>query len=214
MKLNIYDNGDRNSNKIAMTFDDGPNPFWTEKILEVLDEYSVKANFFILGKYAEQHKDIVKKIFDRGHLIGNHSYSHLKTGVGEFDKAEEIIFNITGEHTKFIRPPSFLIEPCYNYEPAREGKIKIINCDLGSGDWDWNRKSEEILKTIVEKTQNGSIILFHDGSQREEELEYRPTEMFKILPKVIENLKKRFDIVRLDNLTLVPAEKQISGDIN
>ncbi len=207
MKLKIYNHGNRNSNKIAITFDDGPNPFYTEKILDVLNKYNVKANFFILGKYAEKYKDIVREIFDKGHLIGNHTYSHPNTGTGDFDKAEKVIFNIIGEHTKFIRPPYFRIELCHNYKPARKGKVKIINCDVGSGDWDWNRHSEEILKAIDEKTQNGSIILFHDGSKKEEELEHRPKEMFKTLPEIIENLKKRFEIVRLDNLALIPAKK-------
>lgn len=130
MDLIDYKNGNRNANKIALTFDDGPNPFWTRKILDVLEKYSIKANFFILGKWAEKYPGIVKETFNRGHLIGNHSYSHPKKGYADFEKAEEIIFNITGVHTRFIRPPYNNVASCSCYGPAIRGDIKIINNDV------------------------------------------------------------------------------------
>lgn len=65
---------------------------------------------------------------------------------------------------------------------------------------DWKNKSDEILKSVLEKTINGSIILLHDGSEKEEELENRPKEMFIVLPKIIEELGKKFEIVELDKL--------------
>ena len=199
MPLIAYDHADRNNNKIALTFDDGPNQFWTKKVLDVLDKYNVKANFFVLGKWAEKNPEIVKEAFERGHLIGNHSYSHPKSGEGDFEKAEEIIFNIIKEHTKFIRPPYHAISLCQNYSPVLDGKVKIINNDVIPGDWQYN--SEIILAAIEKQTQNGSIILLHDGSQREEEIETRPAEMFKSLPEILERLKQKFEIVRLDELT-------------
>lgn len=200
MPLNSYENGDRDINKIALTFDDGPNPFWTEKVLDVLDKYNIKANFFILGKHAERYKDIVKKEFNKGHLLGNHSYSHPGKGIGDFEKAEEIIFNIIGEHTRFIRPPYNNTNLCDNYNPAINEEVKIINNDIIP--CDWNSKSEDIIDRVIQSTKNGSIILLHDGSQREDEIEYRPQEMFKALPAIIEELKnKNFEFVKLDNLT-------------
>jgi peptidoglycan/xylan/chitin deacetylase (PgdA/CDA1 family) len=199
MPLIAYDYADRNSNKIALTFDDGPNPFWTIKVLDVLDKYNVKANFFVLGKWAEKNPDIVKETFNRGHLVGNHTYSHPREGLGDFEKTEEIIFNIIGEHTKFIRPPYNSINLCNNYTPALSGDVKIINNEVAPGDWKYN--SEIILDVIRKQTQNGSIIVLHDGSHREEEIEIRPLEMFKSLPEILKILKKKFEIVRLDELT-------------
>lgn len=198
MNLIDYKNGDRDINKIALTFDDGPNPFWTRKILNVLDNHNIKTNFFVLGKWVEKHPDIVKEIFNHGHLMGNHSYSHPGEGCADFEKAEEIIFNITGTHTRFIRPPYNNTALCSRYNPVINGDVKIINNDVASKDW--KNKSDEILKSILEKTKNGSIILLHDGSEKEEELENRPEEMFKALPNIIIELKKNFEIVRLDEL--------------
>lgn len=195
MSLLVYEHGDRNDNKVALTFDDGPNPFWTIKILDALDKHNIKANFFLLGKRAEEYKDIVTEIFDRGHLIGNHTYSHSRD-FGDFDKSEKIIFDIIGEHTKFIRPPYFLANLCVNYPPAINGEVKIINCDIISEDY--KNKAEEIKRIVIGKTQKGSIIGFHDGSHKENELENRPSEMFKALPEILEKLKEKFEIVRLD----------------
>lgn len=163
MNLTIYKNGDRNENKIALTFDDGPNPFWTIKILDVLDAFGIKANFFVLGKWAEKYPEILKEVFNRGHLIGNHTYSHPKEGNGDFEKSENIIFNILGIHTKFIRAPHFNTDLCNNYEPAVSGEKKIIESDVISHDWKSN--SEEIKKIVLKETQNGSIIVLHEGSQ-------------------------------------------------
>jgi len=198
MELIAYGHGDRKLNKIALTFDDGPNPFWTKRILDVLDKHDIKANFFVLGKWAEKRKDIVEETFEKGHLIGNHTYSHPGEGNGDFEKAEEIIFQITGAHTKFIRPPYNRVDLCNFYEAALNEEARIINNDIIPGDW--KNKSEEIRQIIYRQTQNGSIILLHDGSQREEELEKRPCEMFKVLPEIVEHLKLKFEIVRLDEM--------------
>jgi len=198
MSLIAYEHGNRNSNKIALTFDDGPNSFWTKKILDVLDKYNVKASFFVLGKWAEKYPEILKETFNRGHLIGNRTYSHPKEGIGDFEKAEEIIFNIIGEHTTFIRAPHFNINLCLKYAPAINGEVKIIGSDVIP--LDWKNTSDGIKQIINQKTCNGSIILLHDGSQKEEEVKSRPAEMFKALPEILKSLKNKFKFVRLDEL--------------
>lgn len=202
MSLNEYRNGDRNSNKIALTFDDGPNPFWTEKVLDVLRKNDIKATFFFLGKRAEEYGDIVKKAFDQGHLVGNHTYSHFdNVKIGDFEESEAILFNITGEHTKFLRPPYNRTYLCDNYQLAINGEVKIINNDVVPCDWE--SKAEDIIERVMRDTKNGSIILLHDGSQREEEIENRPSEMFKALPIIIDELKKKgFEFVRIDEMEL------------
>lgn len=193
----IYDHGNRNNNKIALTFDDGPNPFWMPKILNILDEYSIKANFFVLGKWAKVYSNLLKETFNRGHIIGNHSYSHPKTGFADFEKADEIIFSVIKTPAEFIRPPYFDVSLCDGYKPAIAGKVKIINADVVSGDW--KNKADEILDLVLKNVQNGSIINFHDGSYKEWEIENRPAEMVKILPEMIEKLSQNFKIARLDD---------------
>jgi len=171
-------------NKIALTFDDGPNPFWTLKVADVLDKYGVKGNFFVIGKWAEKYPEIVKEVFRRGHLIGNHSYSHSTEG-GDFDRAEKVISGIIGEKTKFIRMPFSTTD--YN-----------IN-SLDYCEYDKGLIIKRVLKSVRIRISMNSIILFHDGSDREEEMENRPKEMFKALPKIIEGLiAKDFKIITLD----------------
>jgi peptidoglycan/xylan/chitin deacetylase (PgdA/CDA1 family) len=197
MPLIALNHANRTSNKIALTFDDGPNPFYTRKILDVLDGYGIKANFFVLGMCAEIYPDIAKEIFNRGHLVGNHSYSHSKE-IGDFEKAENVISKITGQQTKFIRPPYLDVLLCSNYEPAASGRTKIINTDVFP--LDHENKADYIFDFVAGKTQKGSIILLHDGSRREEEREFRPAQMFAALPKIIEFLKDKFEFSRLDEM--------------
>jgi len=191
----IYRNGRRDVNQIALTFDDGPNPFWTPKILEVLDEYGIKATFFVLGKWAQKYREIVKETFNRGHLIGNHTYSHFRIRGGDFEKAEEIIFNIIGRHSQFVRPPYLSIRLCKNYAPAVAKEVKVVTGIMAG---DWKDRAENIKRSVLRQVQNGSIIIFHDGSQHEKELKERPSEMFKVLPGILEELKPKFKIIRLD----------------
>lgn len=199
MKFTTYTNADRKSNKIALTFDDGPNPFYTIKVLNLLERHKVKGNFFILGKYAEKYPEILKEIFDRGHLIGNHTYSHPRDGDGDFEKSEEIIFNILGTHTQFIRPPYFNIDLCNSYHSAISATSKVIINYVYP--LDWKNTCENIVNIINQETQNGSIIALHDGSDKEGDLECRPKEMFKALPEVIKNLKMKFQFARLDEMS-------------
>lgn len=102
----------REEKKIALTFDDGPHPVYTEQLLDGLKKRTVKATFFILGEQAEMYPDIVKRIGEEGHLIGNHTYSHLQYSPSrevefgqELVKTNEILKDITGQEVMFVRPP-------------------------------------------------------------------------------------------------------------
>ena len=98
--------------KIALTFDDGPHPYYTEQLLKGLRERGAKASFFITGQNVEAYPEIVKKIHEDGHLIGNHTYSHTQLTSRnqekfkeEIIKTNEVIKEVTGEDTIFVRPP-------------------------------------------------------------------------------------------------------------
>lgn len=199
MELIEYRNGDRTQNKISLSFDDGPNPYFTEKVLNILNRYNIKTIFFILGKYVEKYPELVKKIISDGHLIGNHGYSHGRViNSSDFEKAEKIIYNITGQNTRYLRPPFNNTRLCESYKCVFTGEVKVVNNDVVAKDW--KRNAKEILSNILDKTANGSIILLHDGSESENELETRPAEMLKALPLIIEKLSENFTIVRLDEL--------------
>ncbi|MDE6607275.1 MAG: polysaccharide deacetylase family protein, partial [Lachnospiraceae bacterium] len=98
--------------KIAITFDDGPHPQYTKQLLDGLKERGVKATFFVTGEHAELHPDIIERMNEEGHLIGNHTYSHIQLNSGnreEFKnqliKTNEIISEITGNEVLYVRPP-------------------------------------------------------------------------------------------------------------
>src|SRR5690606_3445687 len=103
-KYMIIKSGDKRKKEVFLTFDDGPNPYSTGKILDILDKYNAKATFFVIGKRCLEHKEILKDIVIRGHMVGNHSFSHL---TGDFNKCSEIIKDITGIEVKIIRPPFY-----------------------------------------------------------------------------------------------------------
>ena len=185
-------------NKIALTFDDGPNPFWTLKVANVLDKYGVKGNFFVIGKWAEKYPDIVRELFWRGHLIGNHSYSHSQnTDVADMLKADKVITEITGETLKFVRFPYLVVNFPFIKNAYFAGK-KIVDCDVNPVDYT-DKRCLEIAMNVISMAEAGSIILLHDGSDKEKEMETRPEEMVKALPKIIESLiAKDFKIVTLE----------------
>ena len=98
--------------QVAITFDDGPNPNYTVKLLDGLKKRGVKATFFLLGSEVEQYPEIVEAIHENGHLIGVHSYEHVNFGqigdaaaVEQIDRTQEAIYDVTGEYAGYIRPP-------------------------------------------------------------------------------------------------------------
>ena len=104
--------GDEGNKKIALTFDDGPHPYYTEQLLKGLKERNAKVTFFITGKNAESYPEIVKKIYEDEHLIGNHTYNHTQltsrnreSFKEEIIKTNEVIKAVTGEDVIYVRPP-------------------------------------------------------------------------------------------------------------
>lgn len=98
--------------KIAITFDDGPHPYYTEQLLDGLKERGVKATFFVMGKNVEQYPELVERMHNEGHLIGNHTYSHIQLNRGNGDsfkeeliKTSELIEELTGQEVQYVRPP-------------------------------------------------------------------------------------------------------------
>ncbi|MGC8880735.1 MAG: polysaccharide deacetylase family protein [Minisyncoccia bacterium] len=198
--------GNRKEKKIALTFDDGPNPPITNQVLDILKDYNVKGNFFLLGNYAKENEATVKEIYRRGHLIGVHGYHHEKGVNPEFEIAAEIIERITKEKPIFYRPPYGDLKLCLfsNYFQLNP-QLKIILFDVDS--LDYKSKKEEIIEKVLKETQNGSIIDFHDSSQHLKEKKTRPLEMLKALPEIILKLKEKgFLILRLDEMDLIFKE--------
>lgn len=198
--LIYYKHGDRDKNKISLTFDDGLVLNHTMELLDILDNYKVKATFFLLGKWSILYPDIVQEISKRGHLVGNHGYSHSKIN-GEFKKAQQVIEKIAGNDIKYLRPPHGWL----HYPGLRQfqSTTKIIKWDVCPRDWQ-QPGGDIIVQRVVKKTRNGSIILLHDGHEKVSESD-RCLQTLAALPKMIEALKTQFIFVRLDQMDLVPS---------
>lgn len=153
--------------KVAITFDDGPNADYTETLLAGLKERGVKATFFLLGKEVEKYPDIVKDIYDEGHLIGTHSYEHVNlsnlsdsAAIEQVDKTNAAIHEITGEYPEYIRPPF----GCWKCNLDYETKMIEVLWDVDPKDWATSN-SAAVVERVVSKVQENDIILLHDASE-------------------------------------------------
>lgn len=180
----ILMHGSRSKRQIAITFDDGPHPQYTKKILAILNAYDVKATFFLVGEMAERHPDLVKLEFTGGHDIGNHTYHHVnltKIPVGliatEIVACDNVLESITHKPIHLFRPPG----GDFNDDVTEVCNILNHTVVLWTDDpKDYARPgAERIEHRIFRKVGNGGIILIHDGVQ----------ETIDALPYIIQTLK-------------------------
>ena len=153
--------------QIAITFDDGPNPEYTMKLLEGLKKRGVKATFFVLGEEVERYPDILKAAYDDGHLIGVHSYQHVNFGrigdaaaLEQVEKTRQAIYDVTGEYTGYIRPPY----GCWKKELDQELPMIEVLWDIDPLDWA-TKDADTVVQRVLQKCPDGSIILLHDASE-------------------------------------------------
>ncbi|WP_047447405.1 polysaccharide deacetylase family protein [Alistipes sp. ZOR0009] len=154
---------------IALTFDDGPDPTWTPKVLEVLRRYNVKATFFCIGDKVDRHPLLAKQLVDEGHLIGNHTYHHAsffpllsqKKMVAELQRCDEAIGKVTGELVTLFRPPFGVTNPTVG-AAVRKQAYKVIGWSIRSFDTVKSER-EVVLRRILKKAHAGGVILMHDN---------------------------------------------------
>lgn len=197
------------SKKIALTFDDVPDPRFTPAVLDVLAKYHVQATFFIVGKRAQKYPALVSRMMRDGHVIGNHSYDHplfTKISLSQFQNqirtTDATIENIVGYKPKFIRPPyGDITEEQLKW--AKKQGYKVINWNVDSLDWKGLSK-EEVKKNILTSVGHGSIILQHAGGGVGSDL----TGTIQALPEVIQNLRKKgYTFVTIPELLQLPVNR-------
>ncbi len=162
---------------VLLTFDDGPHPEITPKVLDLLDEHGAKAVFFVIGAHAEKEPELVREIHRRGHCIGNHTYSHLndyrdgaysiKQYVGEIVRCQQLIREISGAETSLFRPPRGEINLKTLYATKRTGH-RLIHWSLEGGEWA-DRENESgafIADFVVRTVQPRDIVLLHDDNEK------------------------------------------------
>lgn len=150
--------------KIALTFDDGPHPFYTEQLLDGLKERGVVVTFFVTGEHASLHPDIIKRMQEEGHLIGNHTYSHIQLRsdnrqefMEELQLTNQVIKEITGEDTLYVRPPYG------TWDKSLEKELNMIPVLWSVDPLDWCSEDVGcIVRRVVEEVEENDIILMHD----------------------------------------------------
>lgn len=154
---------------VALTFDDGPHPKFTPDILNILDKYRIKATFFMVGKEMVKYPDVVKEVAKRGHVIGNHTYSHphdieLDTRtqvVGELEKCEQVIEKLTGARPQLFRSPRGLMDGAV-FQIANEEGYKVILWTV-CADNHSDPTPQMMANRVFQHIKPGGIILVHDG---------------------------------------------------
>lgn len=160
----VEEEGVADSPKIALTFDDGPHPYYTEQLLDGLKERGAKASFFVLGKQAQAYPDLIKRMQEEGHLVGNHTYSHMQLGKNnreafkaELVKTSEVLSELTGEEVQYVRPPYG------SWDKGFETELMMFPVLWTVDPMDWcSDDVAGIVRKVTKKSKENSIILMHD----------------------------------------------------
>ncbi len=171
---NAVNHPEISATRIYLTFDDGPSPDTTPYLLELLEAEEMKASFFLIGKEIEKHPDLVKKIADGGHSIGNHSYSHqfmpgltVKQIESEIEKTNKLVEEICGERPKNFRPP---------YGFMDQKTAGVLN-DLAMHPVYWSQAPEDwslpgaqaVVRRVLMRLTPGALIVLHEGKALREQ---------------------------------------------
>ncbi|MDL5511369.1 polysaccharide deacetylase family protein [Arenibacter sp. M-2] len=159
-------------NLVSITFDDGPHPNYTPKVLELLQKYNARATFFCVGHQVKLYGGIAKQIVDNGHTIGNHTYTHAnKFGffgtqkvLLELQKTKAIIKEKTGVNPQLYRPAFGVTNPSIK-RAVKKMELKTVGWNIRSLDTT-KRSKKAVLKRITSTIQKGDIILLHDSSEK------------------------------------------------
>ncbi len=193
-----FSHGERDSKKIALSFDDGPHPRFTPAILSILEKYDIKATFFMIGCNVEHYPEVAKKVMEMGHEIGNHTYSHphmkeisIATLTEELQKTEAVLSKIGIPKPSLFRPPEGFRSKDQISAVETEG-YKTIIWSLDTHDWQ-GRAPCEIVSVVMNGIQGGDILLFHDYTSRKNTI----TALEQLIPKL---LKDGYEFVKVSDL--------------
>jgi len=196
--------GPRGSKGVVLTFDDGPDPVWTPRALDALDAAGAKATFFVIGRKAEAHPEIVRDMIARGHTVGLHSYAHDRLfamrGPGrwrkDLKKGMRVLKEITGERVHIFRPPIGHTVP-HTPRVLRELGLRVIGWNVSARDG-VRADPEAVTARVLGRAADGSIVLLHDAAERGD---HDPAGV-AALASILEGLKQR-------GLTVVPLTEWI-----
>lgn len=198
----------------ALTFDDGPNTLTTPQVLDKLEQYGVTASFFLIGNNInDSSADVVKRAYDMGCEINNHSMTHSYMNKMEADKITDEINNtsdkiedITGERAKFFRPPYIAVN-----DTMFESIDLPFIAGIGANDWDDKVSAEERAKLITDNASDGCIILLHDSYGNSKTVEALDT----IIPTLLDEGYEFLTVTELfEKNGVEPQDRMVYSNVN
>ncbi|MEW6666895.1 MAG: polysaccharide deacetylase family protein [Thermodesulfobacteriota bacterium] len=217
LKLNYFSSGFHRGSKsgrtVTLTFDDGPDPAGTPELLRVLSRHGVKAAFFVIGRKAEGYPDLLRKIDEHGHVIGNHFYSHawytaFFTGRSiekEITSTQKAIQRAVGKVPNFLRPPAGLTNPHFPGVLKRQ-RLHLIGWDVRP--FDTHNGAGLVVERVIRKIRSGSVILLHEGTRS-------PDELAGMVESIIRRLLALgYTFTGLEEMVGLPAYQESNIDLH
>jgi peptidoglycan-N-acetylglucosamine deacetylase len=192
--------------RVALTFDDGPSPVWTPKILDELKNAGVKATFFMVGHHVQKYPEVARRVAQEGHTIGNHGYAHsviLYYTPAEIEEeikyTEHVIREVTGQTTRMFRPPKAWVRRSTKEQVKALG-YDIVLWSLNSKDW-VSFHHKRIVSYLARRVRNGDILLFHDSGHVFGTEGGDRTQTVKAISLLVRTLREKgFEFVRVEEL--------------
>ena len=177
---------------IYLTFDDGPDPDFTPRVLDVLGEAQMHATFFVIGTQAHRWPELVRRAAQEGHAIANHSFSHrhpwlmsTRAARTEVRRGAEVVSDVVGRSPTLFRPPHGRMRSCMREEAEQTGQ-KTLLWNLSAIDWGPFGRAPRIADRLS-RIQPEDIVLMHDGRNEHN----KPDELLKVLPQLLSELRAR-----------------------
>ena len=178
---------------VALTFDDGPDPVFTPRVLDILAQFGVRGTFFVIGKRAEQHPEIIRAIAEAGHEVGNHTYTHRPLWLlsprrtrEEIDRCTHVLTTILGKPPRYFRPPWGQSNIAAVRHSVRIRQQRVLWSLRGEG-WLPLARPEMIVRTVARRLHPGAIIDLHDGDG----FARTPPRLVTALPGLLRLLQER-----------------------
>jgi len=214
LKLNFFVSatcrGDPTAKRVALTFDDGPDPAATPGLLEVLRRHRIKAAFFPIGRKIRDDPEIIKQIDREGHILGNHSFRHVwwtnflvsRALDREIGMAQKAIESAIGKVPAYFRPPMGLTNPHLKGALKKHG-LSVVGWDVRP--FDTTASAERVIQRVLKKIRNGSIIALHDTGRT-------PAELARLIDELVTKIEERgYAFGDLEELTGVRAYQTTEG---
>lgn len=180
---NLEWEGNSEDKSLYLTFDDGPIPIITQWVLDILDEYHIKATFFCVGENVGRYPEVYSEVIERGHVTGNHTFNHLQAWKNSSSRYLENVEKCRKlVDSKLFRPPHGQITP--SLARTLGENYRLIMWSVLSRDFDQSLSGYKCLRNTINQTSAGNIIVFHDSIKAWKRLEYA-------LPRYIEDCLKQ-----------------------